>query len=564
MEKNLLASDLVSVFQRLSTSWGDQMGIVLNNAVRAFLESDQGGTIADLRRFLLEPPYREQFLKTVHDPDIVYFWRKGFTQLAGNKSIGPVLTRLETFLSPKPVRYVVSQVKNRLDFAHIMDSGKIFLAKLSQGAIGKENSYLLGSLLMAKIQQVAMGRQRQEESARRNFWLYLDEFHNFITPSTAEILTGARKYHIGLALAHHELRQLQRDSDVASAVVTNSYTRIYFRVGDQDARPLANGLSSFDARDLQNLGTGEAVCRVERSDFDFNLAIPRPQYPDEAQAKDRRLKVIAASREKYATPRASVERTLLERMDVDSSMPSSTPERKQSAGRDLGHLASQSTNESPPSAAQEQAKLTGSPATPANELLTSPVDQSPPTPNPVPNKPISPQGDLGRGGTQHKAIQKRLKEAAEQLGFRATIEHATLDGAGSVDVLIARGDYCIACEITITTTIDHEVGNVSKCVKAGFEHVALVAITADRLARLHGAVTNSLGAEIAARVQYFLPDQFIAHLRELPSPPPPPPAVKEIRGYKIRTTYSNLSPEETKAREDAAIQTIADLMSRKH
>ena len=37
LEKNLLASDLVAVFQRLSTSWGDQMNSVLQNAILAFL-----------------------------------------------------------------------------------------------------------------------------------------------------------------------------------------------------------------------------------------------------------------------------------------------------------------------------------------------------------------------------------------------------------------------------------------------------------------------------------------------------------------------------------------------
>src|ERR1035438_3763182 len=135
------------------------MGSVLNNAIRAFLESSQGGTLADLRRFLLEREFRERFLATVGDPDIVYYWRKGFAQLTGNKSIGPVLTRLETFLSPKPIRYMVSQSTNRLDFARIMDGGHIFLAKLSQGLLGKENAFLLGTLLVSKFQQLAMARQ---------------------------------------------------------------------------------------------------------------------------------------------------------------------------------------------------------------------------------------------------------------------------------------------------------------------------------------------------------------------------------------------------------------------
>jgi hypothetical protein len=103
-EKQLLASDLVSVFQRLSTSWGDQMNSVFQNAVLAFLESSEGGTLSDLRRFLLDAEWREQFLQTVRDPDVRFYWKRAFPQLGGNKSIGPIITRLETFLSPKPIR----------------------------------------------------------------------------------------------------------------------------------------------------------------------------------------------------------------------------------------------------------------------------------------------------------------------------------------------------------------------------------------------------------------------------------------------------------------------------
>ena len=132
-EKTLLASDLVSVFQRLSTSWGDQMQSVLQNAILAFLNSSKGGTLADLRRFLVEPPFRNEFLKTISDPNVLYYWHKGFSHLSGNKSIGPVLTRLEMFLAQRPIAHMVSQTENRLDFANIMDSGKIFLAKLPEG-----------------------------------------------------------------------------------------------------------------------------------------------------------------------------------------------------------------------------------------------------------------------------------------------------------------------------------------------------------------------------------------------------------------------------------------------
>src|SRR5439155_6864594 len=145
-ETNLLASDLVSVFRRHSTSWGDQMNSVLSNDIVAFLESNRGGTLLDLRRFLLEPEFRKEFLGTVQDPDIVYYWQRQYPLLRGN-SHAAVVTRLDEFLRPKLLRYIVAQQANRLDFSRIMDEGKVLLVKLAHGAIGQSNSYLLGSLI---------------------------------------------------------------------------------------------------------------------------------------------------------------------------------------------------------------------------------------------------------------------------------------------------------------------------------------------------------------------------------------------------------------------------------
>ena len=155
LEKQLLSSDLVAVFKRLSTSWGDQMTSVLGNAILAFLESEKGGTLADMRRFLVEKEFRRAFLKSVTDHEVLYYWKKEFPLLSGRPQ-APLLTRLDTFLRPKLIRHIVAQKENKLDFGHIMNSGKILLAKLAQGAIGEENSYLLGSLLVSKFYQLAL------------------------------------------------------------------------------------------------------------------------------------------------------------------------------------------------------------------------------------------------------------------------------------------------------------------------------------------------------------------------------------------------------------------------
>lgn len=556
LEKNLLASDLVSVFQRLSTSWGDQMGSVLQNAILAFLESSQGGTLADLRRFLLEPAVREKFLTTVKDPDIVYYWRKGFPQLSGNKSIGPVLTRLETFLSPKPIRYLVSQKENRLDFAEIMDSGKILLAKLPQGQMGKENSFLLGSLLVAKFQQLVMGRQAQRIESRRPFYLYLDEFQNFITPSMAEILTGARKYRLGLILAHQELRQLQRDSEVASAVLSNPYTRIVFRVGDADAKALEGGFAHFETSDLQNLSTGTAIGRLERSDHDFNLRVPLPEERSPQEAEDVRNRVITASREKYATPRAEIEALLLSKLEAGEARPE--PTKRKDAPQPASVL---------PQATEAKAAPVPEVTVPGKgaSIPVAPVE-SKPTVQPVSPAETAPSKveERGIGGNQHNLIRERIEAVARTLGYYPAREKLTPDG-GKIDVALEHGKETIACEISFSTTIDHEVGNVAKCLKTGCAHVAVITTSEARLAKIQQAVSVCLPAEEFQRVGFYLPDQFLEYLKSRKPVEPAAPAPTEVKlgKYRVKSRASKLTPAEQREREATAIKLMADTMRRK-
>jgi hypothetical protein len=463
---------------------------------------------------------------------------------------------LNTFLAQKPIRYMVSQPENKLDFAHIMDSGKILLAKLPEGLLGRENSYLLGTLLVSKFQQIAMSRQAQRIEARRMFNIVIDEFANFITPSMAEILSGARKYRIGLTLAHHELHQLERSPDVASAVLTHPYTRIVFRVGDDDAKKLAEGFSYFESKDLRNLEIGQAICRVERSDFDFNLTVPLPDEPDMDEATARRQEVITVSRGKYATPRTDVEAMLAKsRMaPPDVQPPTSPTARLESTSSTKPNQPTEIVPQLPPASVVPKSGDTPVPT----ELPHA--QEVPKALKPVAKGTPPATRELGRGGAQHQAIQKRIKEAAEALGFRSVIERAVLDGQGSVDLWLERADKTIACEISISTTVDHEVGNVKKCLAAGVPQVAIVCVSDDRLHNIAAAVSGSLGAEAAARVAYYQPDPFIAYLKTLP-PPQEAPVTK--RGYKVKRSIPALTDKEQRQREDLANQMMAEALRRK-
>lgn len=526
LEKNLLGSDLVATFRRLSAHWGDQMDSVLANAIVAFLESDRGGTLLDLRRFLVEEDFRDAFLNTVHDPEIVYYWQREFRLLKG-KPQGPILTRLDTFLRPKLIRYMVAQRENRLDFGGIMNRKKIFLAKLAQGMIGESNAYLLGALLVSKFHQLAMGRQEIGASERSPFYLYIDEFQNFVTPSMASILSGARKYRLGLILAHQELRQLWgKDAEVASAVISNPSTRICFRLGDFDAKKLAPGFSFFDAEDLQNLGVGEAICRVERAENDFNLkTLPLPKVSPQT-ARDRRERLVALSRERYGRSREEVKQALAREFE-------DAPRREPAQEPNL--------RPSPPPAPKIVRPIAEAP-----ENLTAIVPSETPLP--------------GRGGQQHKYLQQLVKRVAESKGYRATIEKSILGGAGSVDVSLEADGVKIACEISVTTTDKHELDNIGKCLAAGYDTVILLASEAKAVTRFKEAVSAELDAANRKRVLVLLPDEFVGYLEEKEAAA----ASKEetVRGYKVKVQYRPVGGAEKSARKQAISQVVLGALKR--
>jgi hypothetical protein len=525
LERTVLSSDLVGVFRRLSTSWGDQMTAVFGNAILAFLESTRGGTLVDLRRFLVDPAFRHSFLPSVKDSEVVYFWQTEFPLLKGLPQ-APILTRLDAFLRPKPIRYMISQKGPQLDFRRLMDGRKIVLAKLSQGAIGEENSYLLGSLLTAKIGQAAASRQEQDKQSRIPFFLYIDEFHNFITPSIASLLSGVRKYGVGLVLAHQDLRQVRsRSEDVASAVLSSPYTRIIFRVGDHDARVLAEGLSAFEAKDLQNLGIGRAIGRVERAEFDFNLEIEKPVPIEQSAGEDNRSAAVESSRRQYAARRDEVE---LETLSASSG--------------GIPELA------------------VGVPPTPPSVDEQGPVEKGAPArhsaPIPLPIQQRVEPSLPGRGGPQHKYLQSLLKRAAEDRGYRVSLEEPVLGGAGLIDVALERDGLAIACEISVTTPLEHELQNLSKCLAAGCDFVVLVSSDKKILAKARQAMLQELGADQDERLRFFTPQSFLSFLEEIEAKSNE--SNQTFKGYRVKVKYRALSEEDKRTRE----KLIADVISK--
>jgi len=528
-EKILLSSDLVALFKRFATSWGDQMTSVLANAINALLDSQSGGTLIDLRRFLVESGFRNRLLATVEDPNIIYYWQHEFPLLRQH-TVAPILTRLDTFLRPKVVRNMMAQ-KDGLDFRDILNSQKILLVKLAQGLIGEENSYLLGTLCVAKLHQAAQSRQNIAPEARTPFYFYIDEFQHFTTPSMSAILAGARKYGLGLILAHQDLDQLmQRDSELANSVASNPAIRVCFRCGDKDAVRLENGFSYFDATDLQSLKVGQAIVRVGSKDHDFNVSFSLLPKVDPESATRKYQTIVDHCRATYAVPQSTVEATLHQILQDTETPVKSKP--------------------APPKVAEPHQPVSGMNVTSSNTAkpeidLTTEAQQF-----------VAKEIERERL-RDHRFIQEFIKKIAEARNFKAVIEESVNANTGKVDVGLHHNDLTIACEISVTNTPEYEVQNIQKCFTAGYVLVFVISDDSRHLHDIRMLAVTTIAQSLHGRLFFVSKDEFVTHLDMLLAKQSQPAEVR-AKGYRVKLNYTGSSdtPGQQKALKDVMLSAM--------
>ena len=257
--KHLVASGLMGIFTKIwANAWSARMEYILNNAILALLDTP-GTTLLGIPRMLVDKDYRQKIISNLKDPVIKAFWvheYEAWQDKFRNEAIAPIQNKVGQFLSTSIIRNVVGQSKSTIDIFDIMNSGKIFLVNVSKGRIGEDNSALLGGMIITKIQLAAMERVRIPEDDRKDFYLYVDEFQNFVTDAFAGILSEARKYRLNLTVAHQYTAQLVSDksSAVRDAVFGNVGTMIIFRCGSDDAEFLEKEFDpEFTPQDIVNL-----------------------------------------------------------------------------------------------------------------------------------------------------------------------------------------------------------------------------------------------------------------------------------------------------------------------
>lgn len=524
------AEDLFTIFRRAlgGDDLGPRMQPILQNAF-ALLVGRPGATLWDVKQLLTDARFRERVIAETPDPYIREFWQETFPRFAKGADL-PLLSRLDHFLRPPVVRRALCHPVSTMSIREVLQEGKVLFVDLF--GLSEDTRAVVGQMLLSKF-QIELMRRELAGGAAAPFFLYCDEFQSFAGFAEGvwrELLSRGRKYGLALTLAHQFPAQLP--NALQEEIFGNVNSIMAFALGNKDAqvvrkellamvpRGKEERLEPLPAEALLELRVGEAYAKLAGGRA-VRIFMPPPLRVKDLKAGE---DVMRESWAWHAAPIVLPESSIAEPQDAPEAEPTAPEVEPQTA----------------PKAEEPQAK-------------------APPEPPPrrKKDKPAAPPS-LGRGGPEHTYLQELVKQWGEAKGLRATIELPVLDGAGSVDVVLEREGWRLACEISVTSTVEQEVGNVEKCLAAGFDEVVVISPKARRLASLRKALEKRLGEEALARVSLLSPEEFALYLDTLPARE----EVGTVGGYQVKVSYQARPPGERQARARAVAGVIARSLSR--
>lgn len=132
-----------------------------------------------------------------------------------------------------------------------------------------------------------MKRQQIAAKDRKDFFLYIDEFQNYVTDSIESILSEARKYRLGLVIAHQYIGQLQKSDaltksnlNLKDAIFGNVGSMMSYKIGPEDAEVMAKQFAPiYSEQDFVNMDKFKAALRLSvdgQPSTGFSIEVPRP------------------------------------------------------------------------------------------------------------------------------------------------------------------------------------------------------------------------------------------------------------------------------------------------
>ena len=195
-------------------------------------------TIHTLRE-LMEPggekKFAESIAKLTGTPK--HFFETEFSSREFEQTKKQVLRRLWGILENQTFERMFSHPRSKLDLFKEMNAGKVILINTAKDLLKEQGTEIFGRFFIAMIAQAAQERATLPAHKRIPTFVYIDEAQDYFDRNIGLILAQARKYNVGMTLAHQYLGQLE--PKLQEAFAANTAIKFAGGVSAKDARALA-------------------------------------------------------------------------------------------------------------------------------------------------------------------------------------------------------------------------------------------------------------------------------------------------------------------------------------
>lgn len=259
---DFVSQSLVSAFKELlqNTSLTTQMEALLIPCLTVLLKRE-GSTLLDLQRFMNDER-NEDLVEEGKQSDIVThrnFFQYRFYEKTFAITKASLSTKLQSILNSQTF-YYLTVGNSTLDMESVLDSRKLIIFNLSKGQLGRDTSEAFGRFIIASIQSAILKRAQQATRNRVPVHLYIDEFHNYVSPSLEEILAESRKYGLHLTLAQQFIGQ-NMDTQFQKTVLSLTEIKITGTCADDNLSKTATAMG-MEETEIARLGTGSFFVKV--------------------------------------------------------------------------------------------------------------------------------------------------------------------------------------------------------------------------------------------------------------------------------------------------------------
>ncbi|MCR8551154.1 type IV secretory system conjugative DNA transfer family protein [Salipiger sp. P9] len=311
LERERLTNSIIELYDfvlgsLLSAGMTAKQSVVFRYVTRLMFHIP-GATIHTLRE-LLEPGGTETYQEAIRKLDGTprRFFETEFDSKEFSNTRTQVLRRLYGVLENQTFERMFSHPVSKFDMFDELNAGKLILINTAKSLLKEQGTEIFGRFFIALIAQAAQERATLPEQMRLPAFVYVDEAQDYFDQNIGVILSQARKYRVGMVLAHQYLGQLS--GGLQEAFEANTSIKLAGGVSARDARTLA-GQMGGDPDMIAKQPKGSFATSI-RGLTDRAVPVSFPFFVLERlpkTTKAERAAIRQHSRDRYAEPLRNTE-----------------------------------------------------------------------------------------------------------------------------------------------------------------------------------------------------------------------------------------------------------------